>query len=203
MIRKIVILQILLSTSLVGMAQNTTVTTLDALNPKPVFIGGGIMLGGGSGYFQLGLNPELVQAYNDYIDLGIAVNLYYANYHTTTISNADYKLTNLQLGLGSFVRVWPLEQFFLQLQPEYNWTFSNTKVLAEGLSGNTKVSAPSLLAGIGYGRRFLNGFSYFSVMYDLIDSQQSPYRMGQTSPQPIFRGGFGIPIHFSRKQARK
>ncbi|MEN9697332.1 MAG: hypothetical protein RLZ56_753 [Bacteroidota bacterium] len=183
--------------------QNNTITTMDALHPKPLFIGGGIVLGGGTGFFQLGLNPELVKTYNEYIDLGTAVNFYYANYHSTTSNNADYKLTNIQLGLGGFVRAWPLEQFFVQLQPEYNWTFSNTKNYSQGTAGNSQVSAPSLLAGIGYGKRFENGFSYFSVMYDLIDSEQSPYRMGQLSPQPIFRAGFGIPIHFSRKNPRK
>jgi len=37
-------------------AQNTTVTTQANLNPQPVFFGGGIILGGGSGSFQFGLN---------------------------------------------------------------------------------------------------------------------------------------------------
>ena len=45
-------------------AQITTVTTLANLNPQPVFFGGGIILGGGSGSFQAGLNPELVKSYN-------------------------------------------------------------------------------------------------------------------------------------------
>lgn len=200
---KIGCLLLLLSFQLTSYSQKNTVTTMSEVNSKPVYFGGGIVLGGGTGYFQLGLNPELVKVYNEYVDMGAAVNLYYANYHSLTTNGADYKLTNLQFGLGSFVRVWPLEQFFLQLQPEYNWTFSSAKVFSEGTYGSSQVSAPSLLAGIGYGRRFENGFSYFSVMYDLIDAQQSPYRMGQLSPQPIFRAGFGVPIHFSKRSTRK
>jgi hypothetical protein len=179
-------------------SQNTVIRSTDLFTNRPAFLGGGIVLGGGTGSFQLGLNPELVETYNEYIDLGVAVNLYYASFKSTAISTGyDYKSSNTQLGMGAFMRAWPLEQFFVQLQPEYNWTFTNARNYSLGTSGSSSVSAPSVLAGIGYGRRNENGFSYFSIMYDLIDSQQSPYRMGQLTAQPIFRAGFGFPIHFS------
>jgi hypothetical protein len=177
-------------------AQNTIVTTQPNLNPKPTFFGGGIILGGGSGSFQFGLNPELVKSYNQYIDLGLAINLYYASYHSSSLINGDsYKTNNTQLGFGGFMRAWPIEQFFVQIQPEYNWTFSNAKNYSQGTSGSSNVSAPSVLAGIGYGKRNENGFSYFSVMFDLVNSQQSPYRMGQLTAQPIIRAGFGVPLN--------
>ena len=199
--RSILITMALLVIQMNGIGQNKTVTTFSELNPQPVYIGGGIVLGGGSGSFQIGLNPELVKTYNEYIDLGAAVNVYYASYRTISSDNNEYKLTNTQLGLGAFVRAWPLEAFFLQLQPEYNWTFSSGNNYTQGTSGRSQVSAPSLLAGIGYGQRYENGFSYFSIMYDLIDAQQSPYRMGQASPQPIFRAGFGIPLRIAKKKS--
>jgi len=183
-----------------GIGQNKTVKTFSDYSPHPVYIGGGLVLGGGSGSFQIGLNPELVKTYNEFIDLGAAVNLYYASYRTLGSNDNEYKLTNTQLGLGAFARVWPFDDFFMQLQPEYNWTFSSGNNYTQGTTGRSQVSAPSLLAGLGYGRRYENGFTYFSIMYDLIDSQQSPYRMGQASPQPIFRAGFGIPIHFARRR---
>ena len=198
--RSIRILIVLSLIQLAGFSQKKTVTTFSDYNPNPIYIGGGLVLGGGSGYFQIGLNPELVKTYNAYIDLGAAVNLYYASYRTISSNDNEYKLTNTQLGLGAFVRAWPLEDFFMQLQPEYNWTFSSGNNYTQGTSGRSQVSAPSLLAGLGYGRRYENGFTYFSVMYDLIDSQQSPYRMGQASPQPIFRAGFGVPLRFSRRR---
>jgi hypothetical protein len=146
-------------------AQNTTVTTLANLNPQPVFLGGGIILGGGSGSFQVGLNPELVKSYNKYIDLGLALNLYYATYRSNAaITGESYKSNNSQIGLGGFMRVWPIEQFFLQIQPEYNWTFTNARNFTQGTAGSSSVSAPSVLAGIGYGKRNEDGFSYFSVI---------------------------------------
>ena len=151
------------------MAQNTIQTNrIDA--PSPLFFGGGIVLGGGSGSFQLGLNPELVKTVNQYIDLGAAMNLYYASYKSMDETGSiNTRSSNTQFGLGGFIRVWPLEQFFIQVQPEYNWTFTNAKSYTNGNSGNFNVSAPSVLAGIGYGKRNENGYSYFSVMFDLVN----------------------------------
>ena len=177
-------------------SQTSTITTSTYLNPSPIYLGGGIVLGGGTGSFQIGLNPELVKSYNEYIDLGAAVNLYYSSYRSTSLITGDtYKSANTQFGMGAFVRAWPLEQFFVQIQPEFNWTFTNAKNETQNISGSSSVSAPSLLAGVGYGHRGENGFSYFSIMFDLVNSAQSPYRMGQLTAQPILRAGFGIPIH--------
>jgi hypothetical protein len=196
MLHKLGFLTIFSFFGLISYSQITTVNTNNALNVSPTYLGGGIVLGGGAGSFQLGLNPELVKSYNEHIDLGAAVNLYYSNYHSTSIVTGDsYKSTNSQFGLGGFVRAWPLEQFFVQVQPEYNWTFTNAKNFSQGTSGSSSVSAPSLLTGIGYGHRGENGFSYFSIMFDVINDPKSPYRMGQLTAQPIFRAGFGFPIH--------
>jgi hypothetical protein len=199
MFKKISLFVLLIIASQISIGQTTTITTVPNLNPKPVYFGGGIVLGGGSGSFQLGLNPELVKSYNQYIDLGLAVNLYYASYRSTSAITGDsYKSNNTQIGMGAFMRAWPLEQVFIQIQPEYNWTFTNAKNFSQGTSGTSSVSAPSVLAGVGYGKRSENGFSYFSVMFDLVNSLQSPYRMGQLSPQPIIRAGFGVPIHLPK-----
>ena len=64
-------------------AQNTTIQTTKLMEPeKPLMIGGGLVLGGGSGSFQIGLNPELVKSYNNYIDLGLISNIYYSSFRT-------------------------------------------------------------------------------------------------------------------------
>jgi hypothetical protein len=198
---KIVFISVFTLLYFISYAQNTVVTTQPNLNAKPTFVGGGIILGAGSGSFQFGLNPELVKSYNQYIDLGLAMNLYYASYkNNALLTGYSYKTNNTQIGFGGFLRAWPLEQFFIQIQPEYNWTFSNAKNYTQGTSGSSNVSAPSVLAGIGYGKRNESGFSYFSVMFDLVNSQQSPYRMGQLTAQPILRAGFGIPISLLRSK---
>ena len=195
--------------SLVILSMNATAQTVIQTNKivqeeKPVYLGGGIVLGGGSGSFQFGLNPELIKSYNQYIDLGLAVNLYYSSYkYVEDGTTQNVKLNNTQIGIGTLVRAWPIEQFFVQLQPEYNWTFTNAKNISQGTSGSSTVSAPSVLAGLGYGRRNEHGFSYFSIMFDLVNSAQSPYRMGQLRAQPIFRAGVGFPIRFPKKKTSK
>jgi len=174
-------------------SQTTIATNNEIIAPKPILFGGGIVLGGGSGSFQIGLNPELLKSYNQYVDMGVAMNFYYSSFNP--IGGYTIKSRNTQFGMGGFARIWPLEQFFLQVQPEYNWTWTNAKDVSTGVSGNSSVSAPSLLTGVGYGHHNELGMTYFSVMYDLINDIASPYRMGQATAQPIFRAGFGFAIH--------
>jgi hypothetical protein len=182
-------------------AQITTIQTTKLMEPeRPWMIGGGLVLGGGSGSFQIGINPEMVKSYNDYIDLGVISNIFYSSFRTTEISSTNEKFRNMQFGLGGFARLWPVNEFFLQVQPEYNWTWAKQVNVVSNSSNKVSVSATSVLAGIGYGKRTENGFSYFSIMLDLINSQQSPYGMGQLRPQPIFRAGFGLPIRITKKK---
>ena len=203
LLRKITLLLLVIISVKAG-AQTIIQTNKIVQEEKPVYLGGGIVLGGGSGSFQLGLNPELIQSYNQYIDLGLAVNLYYSSYKSiASITSENYRSNNTQIGLGTLVRAWPIEQFFVQIQPEYNWTFTNARNISQGTSGSSTVSAPSVLAGLGYGKKSEHGFSYFSIMFDLVNSAQSPYRMGQLRAQPIFRAGVGFPIRFPKKKNSK
>ena len=193
---------IILFTALNVHAQNNTIQTSKLMEPeRPLMIGGGLVLGGGTGSFQIGLNPELVKSYNDYIDLGLISNIYYSSYRTiASYDGINAKYHKTQFGLGGFARIWPVNEFFLQIQPEYNWTWAKSTDIVDNISNKVQVSATSVLAGIGYGRRTENGFSYLSIMIDLVNSQQSPYGMGQLRPQPIFRAGFGFPIHLTKKK---
>lgn len=146
-------------------AQITTIQTNKLMEPeRPWMIGGGLVLGGGSGSFQIGINPEMVKSYNDYIDLGVISNIFYSSFRTTEISSTNEKFRKMQFGLGGFARLWPVNEFFLQVQPEYNWTWAKQVNVVSNSSNKVSVSATSVLAGIGYGKRTENGFSYFSIM---------------------------------------
>ena len=185
---------------LIAIASNaqTIVTNKKIIERRPVLLGGGIVVGGGAGSFQIGLNPELLKSYNEYLDLGVAMNIYYSSYNANEWN--DLRARNFQFGLGTFVRVWPIQNFFAQVQPEYNWTRAYEKNVATGVSGTASFGAPSVLAGIGYGQHNENGMSYFSVMFDLVNDLRSPYRMGQLRAQPIFRAGVGFPIGTKKKR---
>jgi hypothetical protein len=180
------------------------VKTMPSMNVNPIFIGGNVVIGGGAGSFQLGLNPEMYKRINDYVDIGAATNLFFQSFNPT-ISNGlqGYSSRSFQLGVGGFTRIWPLEKFFIQVQPEYNYTWSRfkdrgTEGVNAGASRSIRFGAESLLAGIGYGTRSDNGMTYFSVMIDLLKNPNSPYRDSYNRADPIIRAGFTFSIRSKR-----
>jgi hypothetical protein len=192
-----------LSNSYILKAQEV-VKTMPSMNVNPIFIGGNVVIGGGAGSFQLGLNPEMYKRINDYVDIGAATNLFFQSFNPT-ISNGlpGTSSRSFQLGVGGFTRIWPIEQFFIQIQPEYNYTWSRfkdrgTEGVNAGASRSIRFGAESLLAGIGYGTRSDNGMTYFSVMIDLLKNPNSPYRDSYNRADPIIRAGFTFSIRSKR-----
>jgi hypothetical protein len=180
------------------------VKTMPSMNVNPIFIGGNVVIGGGAGSFQIGLNPEMYKRINDYVDIGAATNLFFQSFNPT-ISNGlpGTSSRSFQLGVGGFTRIWPIEQFFIQIQPEYNYTWSRfkdrgTEGVNAGASRSIRFGAESLLAGIGYGTRSDNGMTYFSVMIDLLKNPNSPYRDSYNRADPIIRAGFTFSIRSKR-----
>lgn len=194
-----------MSSSITVHAQEV-IKTMPSMNVNPVFIGGNLVIGGGAGSFQLGLNPEMYKRVNDYVDIGAATNLFFQSFNPT-ISNGlpGISSRSFQLGAGAFTRIWPLEKFFIQIQPEYNYTWSRfkdrgTDGVNAGATRSIGFGAESLLAGIGYGTRSENGMTYFSVMIDLLKNPNSPYRDGYNRADPIIRAGFAFPILSAKKK---
>jgi hypothetical protein len=204
MIKKLIYLTLFaLSNSYMLKAQEV-VKTMPSMNVNPIFIGGNVVIGGGAGSFQLGLNPEMYKRINDYVDIGAATNLFFQSFNPT-ISNGlpGTSSRSFQLGVGGFTRIWPIEQFFIQIQPEYNYTWSRfkdrgTEGVNAGASRSIRFGAESLLAGIGYGTRSDNGMTYFSVMIDLLKNPNSPYRDSYNRADPIIRAGFTFSIRSKR-----
>ena len=176
----------------------TTITTNKILDKKPVFVGGGLVLGGGAHSFQMGLNPEIIKSFTPYLDGGLAMNIYYELYNPSDFS--DIRSRNFRLGIGAFTRIWPIESFFIQVQPEYNYAWVKQNDTKSGQAGSTNFGAESLLAGVGYGKRSANGISYFSVMIDLLNNPQSQYKSGYNRKEPVFRAGIGFPLRFGPKK---
>jgi len=176
----------------------TTITTNKILDKKPVFVGGGLLLGGGAHSFQMGLNPEIIKSFTPYLDGGLAMNIYYELYNPSEFS--DIRSRNFRLGIGAFTRMWPIESFFIQVQPEYNYAWIKQKDTKSGQAGSTNFGAESILAGVGYGKRSEFGISYFSVMIDLLNNPQSQYNSGYNRKEPVFRAGIGFPLRFGPKK---
>jgi len=194
---KNIILATLVLFSITAQGQ-TTITTNKILDKKPVFVGGGLVLGGGAHSFQMGLNPEIIKSFTPYLDGGLAMNIYYELYNASEFS--DIRSRNFRLGIGAFTRIWPIESFFIQVQPEYNYAWIKEKDVIKVVSRTTNFGAESILAGVGYGKRNASGISYFSVMIDLLNNPQSQYNSGYNRKEPVFRAGIGFPLRFGPKK---
>ncbi|MBT9483717.1 hypothetical protein [Sediminibacterium sp.] len=167
-------------------------------DPARVFIGTSLNLGLSNRFFNLGLNPEVGYSLNNWLDIGVAMNLNYYSQSATGFNTIKYK--NINFGGGAFLRVWPISFLHLQIQPEYNWISSSQTDVNTGQTFKYKLQAPSMLAGIGYGTREIgNRFSHFTIMIDLNQAINSPYRDQFGDPQPVFRGGFGMYLNARKR----
>lgn len=197
----VLLIAILMGINFSGFAQleNREAEAPVGFDRNRVFIGSSLNLGLSNRFFNLGLNPTIGYSLNNWVDIGIATNL---NYYSQSASGFDpYKYKNFNFGAGAFLRVWPISFLHLQIQPEYNWISSSQTDVVSGQTTKLRLQAPSMLAGIGYGSREIGRqFSHFTIMIDLNQAINSPYRNGIAGdPQPIFRGGFGFYLNAKKR----
>lgn len=163
-----------------------------------IFIGTGLNLGFASKSFNIGLNPEIGYSLTKWLDAGVSLNVNYFSQNPSDYSNTKYQ--NLSYGGGSFLRIWPLNFFHIQIQPEYNWISSTQKTLGNNATYKYSYQAGSLLVGVGYGSHFIgNRYSYVTLMMDVLQNENSPYRDQFNDPIPVFRAGFGMYLKPSKK----
>ncbi|MDB5190516.1 MAG: hypothetical protein JWQ96_79 [Segetibacter sp.] len=168
-----------------------------------IFVGGGIGLGVGgfSGGFNIGANPEVGYSIANWIDAGISTNINYFSYRAEVNNGIRQRSTNY--GVGVFTRIYPFRGFFLQVLPEYNWINTNLKDERQFGSGETlkiKQEAPSFLLGAGYGSRMIGDMNFFTViMVDMGNNSNSPYIDTYGSKLPILRTGFNFYLKPKRR----
>ena len=167
-----------------------------------IFIGGNLNLGFGSGYTNIGANPEIGYSFSQWIDAGVVFNIGYnsVKYYDAGTGIEQYRLNTFNYGGGLFARLYPINNFFVQVQPEYNWS-STTAKYPNNSGPNQKytASAASLLAGVGYSQRIIgqNAF-YLAVLFDVNKDPNSPYRDFDGSYVPIIKAGFNFYLHPNR-----
>ncbi|RXK82830.1 hypothetical protein [Filimonas effusa] len=163
-----------------------------------IFIGGSLSLGFGSNYFNIGGNPEIGYSFSEWIDAGLAFNINYTSNKWNYTGGGDIKQNTFNYGGGVFTRLYPIRNLFVQLQPEYNWSSTTYKTPGYADEKYT-TSAPSLLAGIGYGQRIIGQSSYYiALLFDVNKDKNSPYRNYDGSFIPILRAGFNFYLHQNR-----
>jgi hypothetical protein len=206
MIRKVVITLCFWLAALAGVAQDhmpyRVNTYTDEAPPSGfqkanLFVGGGLILGFGADQFNAGINPEVGYSLAKWLDAGIIVNFLYNSItpDPNLYYNDDLSSKQFTYGGGVFARAYVLPFLFLTVQPEYNW-ITETNSYGGEPKQTYNVSAPSLLLGVGYGRRLIGRTTfYFELMFDAINNVNSPYNDGFGHPLPILRAGFDIYLH--------
>jgi hypothetical protein len=162
-----------------------------------MFLGTGLNLGFFNG-FIIGLNPEVGYSFNKIIDAGVSVNF---NYITQNDPNIPRTYRQTIYGGGPFLRIWPMDRFFLSGQYEYN-TIAYSEKFNGIIQNRISYNASSLLVGGGFGSRFIGQSQFYtSIMIDVMGDRNSPYVDQFNRQLPVFRTGFNF--YFGNKTRRK
>lgn len=165
---------------------------------EKLFTGGNISLSFFNNTFLAGASPVLGYSLTNWADAGVVFNFTYS-------STRDFNgLTNAKLrqtiyGGGGFVRLFPVNFIFAQVQAEHNF-IALKYIPPSNIGGPTEknnTSGNSLLVGGGYtqGREpGNNGFFYLSVLFDISGNANSPYTDNLGRAIPIIRAGVNIPL---------
>ncbi len=196
--KKLLFCLVIFGTTLSTFAQDEVNEQTGKFKKENIFIGGGIGLGigGWSGGFNVGANPEIGYSITKWLDAGISTNINYFSFRAEV--NNGIRQRSLNYGGGIFTRIYPVGGFFIQALPEYNWINTNLRNMNQGSGGNDntfkiKREAPSLLLGVGYGTRNVGQSNFFTViMFDAGDNMASPYIDSYRAKLPILRTGFNI-----------
>lgn len=168
---------------------------LDAqgLRQTPWFFGGGLVAGFSSYGSAFGLSPLAGYKLNDYVDAGLGLNLIYnsSKPRDWNGNQTDYKSRAFNFEIMPFVRAFPINNVFAQLQFEQAWV--NGNIISGGQKTKFNYDYQSLIASLGYAQRMGGrvGF-YFSVGIDLLKDPYSPYRDNHGRVKPVFSTGINF-----------
>jgi hypothetical protein len=198
---RLIVLIFLLVTGFATYAQENNEEEQRGFRKDKLFTGGSISFGLGNNTFQIGANPMFGYSLTKWIDAGLVGNYNYASFRDVVAF--DDKLRSTTYGGGVFTRIYPLRFLFVQAQFEHNF-IKEKYIPGNGLENETNnVEANSLLAGVGVATDRYAGdsrpFFYFSLLFDVLDDDFSPYRRSDGSVLPILRAGLQIPLFQGRK----
>jgi hypothetical protein len=164
-----------------------------------LFTGGNVGLGFDRYSFSAGISPELGYSFSQWLDAGVLINLNYNSIRADLDYNNNTRQRSFNYGTGVFLRFFPVPFLFLQAGPEYNWINYNLKYTPTGETASFKTNAMSLLTGIGYGQRIVGRSSFhISILVDLLNNPESPYRDRNGTIIPVIKTGFDIYFHPKR-----
>lgn len=159
-----------------------------------LFVGGNFGLSFGD-YTFINVSPQVGYRFTNMLAAGIGINGQYTQYRQRW-GNQTISRSNLGIaGMNVFGRFYPIQQAFLQVQPEMNYIWGSTKQYDPDLkySINGKI-LPSLLLGAGGILPMGNaGGLIVMVQYDLLN--KSGFQSDPSTPygsKPFVSIGFNV-----------
>lgn len=177
--------------TLSGIAQDSdTVKRAKGFQKEKLFFGGNFGLTFGD-YTLINVSPQIGYRFTKIFAAGVGINAQYIGYKERDIYTNDVyrKVSQGVTGLNVFGRIYPINQFFIQLQPEANYLFGK-QTYYQPTKQEYKldaVIAPSLLAGGGAAMPAGRGAFIVSVFYDVLQDKNSPY-----GKKPVYNFGYNI-----------
>jgi hypothetical protein len=156
-----------------------------------LFVGGnfGLTLGD---YTLINISPQVGYRFSKLFAAGIGLNGQYVSYkQRDQFDNPYRKVSQNVTGLNLFARLYPLEQFFVQVQPEANYIFGN-QIFYGPPKEEYKldaVIAPSLLLGGGAALPAGSGAFIISIAYDVLQDKNTPY-----GKRPVYNFGYNFSL---------
>ena len=163
---------LLLSLITTASAQYTEAPEKTGFDKSKLFFGGNLGLSFGS-YTVIDVAPQIGYHFTEHFAAGFGVNYIYYHYKDDYLQQSE---SQSYAGFNIFGRVYPIQQFFIQAQPELNYVWGKYSYYGDN-APNYKFSqfVPSLLLGGGAALPAGRGAIVISVLYDVLQNQYSPY----------------------------
>lgn len=160
-------------------------------NPRNVMVGGALGLSFGN-YTFVNVSPMIGYRFSRMFAAGVNINAQYSSGKDYIFGTNDIASRNkyTMFGGGLWGRFYPIEQFFIHAQPEYNAISAKISdyTVNPRREYKDRYGAPSLLLGGGYAQPIGgNSAVTFMVLYDVLQDKNTPYLN-----RPIFSGGVNI-----------
>lgn len=123
--------------------------TTKGFDRSRLFIGGNFGLSFGN-YTFINISPQVGYRFSDLLAAGIGINGQYSQLKERYNGSTRYKETYGVAGMNIFGRLYPIKQGFIQVQPEMNYIWGNSKsYISDTKSSLNGKILPSMLVGAG------------------------------------------------------
>ena len=197
--KKVILVILLFNLALVVKAQDEEEEEASrGFKKEKLFTGGNLIISFYTGGMVLGVSPHFGYSITNWLDAAASLNFTYSG-ETDPYNN---KLRQTNIGPGAFIRIFPFNFFFAQVQYEHN--FLNLKAIPSNSPTfyiREDVNSLLLGGGIASGRsKGNNTYYFFSIMVDALKLKNSPYVDSYGRLIPVIRAGFNIALFQGNRQ---